>query len=84
VPLFTAQAQCITHFLRLNIEDDFLDELEHSGRDGDAAPGGVVESGAAGQPVKMPFADDRNPIMSLVCCYSADRVVLCPGGAILD
>lgn len=66
--------ECITHFLQLPIEDDFLDELEKRA----AQPPGQVHGGAEEQQLEgqeadigeVPMcgtADDPgNPVMSLV------------------
>jgi hypothetical protein len=68
--------QCITHFLRLPIEDDFLDQLEDS-ENGAALPpeatAGGEDDGPSGgppphqaPPMKIPFVNERNAVMSQV------------------
>jgi hypothetical protein len=51
--------ECITHFLALPIEDDFVDELERTtarqpGRPDEGAGGGSAEGRAAGQRLEGP------------------------------
>jgi SWI/SNF related-matrix-associated actin-dependent regulator of chromatin subfamily C len=56
-----SQVQCITHFLQLPIEDQFLDDMETSSLG--------VAAGVDGQPGSaqgIPFADAGNPIMAQV------------------
>ena len=59
--------QCITHFLKLPIEDDFLDQLEDPER-GAAASGQEKANGAAGKlsHAKIPFAEQGNPVTAQV------------------
>jgi len=80
---WAAQVQCITHFLRLPIEDDFLDQLEDSERGAALPPKAAAGKGDGGAngglppdqapPMRIPFAKERNPIMSQVqshsCCH---------------
>lgn len=67
------QVQCITHFLQLPIEDEFLADLAPDTRPGRP----VAEEGAAppAAPVDdpIPFADTGNPVMAQArspCCVA--------------
>ena len=70
------QVQCITHFLKLPIEDDFYDQLEDPER-GSAAPNSSgqerADAGASrltqGQ---IPFSDHGNPVMAQVAASSVN------------
>lgn len=64
------QVQCITHFLKLPIEDDFLDQLEEPERvnvppnlnnqeKSDLGPNRQITS-------QIPFMDQGNPVMAQV------------------
>ena len=74
--LVGVQVQCITHFLRLPIEDEFLDHLEDPPRGGHALPpeanpqssnasvatGAPDDDATGAEPI--PFADQGNPVMA--------------------
>ena len=67
----SAQVQCITHFLKLPIEDDFLDQLEDADRGAaavnNAAGQGKAEGASSRVPQgQIPFKDQRNPVMAQV------------------
>ena len=61
------QVQCITHFLKLPIEDDFLDQLEEPEKGAAASTVDKASgmSGKAGQ-AKLPFAEQGNPVTAQV------------------
>ena len=65
------QVQCITHFLKLPIEDDFLDQLEDPER-GATASGQEKANGTAAKSngAKIPFAEQGNPVTAQVCVTS--------------
>lgn len=72
--------ECITHFLQLPAEDDFLDELEHralmapDARSGNSLNDGAASAGSFGY---VPFAGNDaapgNPVLSLVRCLFAQQ-----------
>ena len=72
------QVQCITHFLQLPIEDEFLADLAPAAQPGRAVAeegAGHSRAGDSGAPAEaaaelIPFADAGNPVMAQARCIS--------------
>ena len=67
--------QCITHFLQLPIEDEFLADLAPAAQPGRpiAEEGAGHRAGGSGAPAEaaaelIPFADAGNPVMAQARC----------------
>lgn len=55
------QVQCIMHFLRLPVEDEYLDQLEHPGKRHSVEPKQAERGDAV-----VPFAEQSSPVMAQV------------------
>ena len=78
-----AQVQCITHFLQLPIEDEFLADLAPAAQPGrpiaeEGAGSRVGDDGAPGGAATelIPFADAGNPVMAQAPCVLATQNVM--------
>lgn len=68
-----AQMQCITHFLQLPIEDQFLGDLEKEPVLHAVPPEGSQP--AAAEEERIPFADSKNPVMAQVITAKNSRLL---------
>lgn len=78
-----AQVQCITHFLQLPIEDEFLADLAPAAQPGQriAEEGAGNRAGDSGAPPDaaadlIPFADAGNPVMAQARCLLAPQFAM--------